>query len=82
MSDINEILKSPGWTMDDAYVDIRAPRYEESVSKLSSLVKDFEKFETVDANNVLAAMKVYEEAECIGSSLLSFLRCMGGKKFN
>lgn len=79
MSDINEILKSPDWTMDDAYVDLRAPRYEESVTKLTSLVKDFEQYQKVDASNVLAAMKVYEEAECIGSSLLSFIKCMGAK---
>lgn len=79
MNNLNSILKSPAWTMDDAYGDLRAPRYEQSVTELEVIAKQLGGVQSVDASNVEETLSLYEKATCLSSSLLCFIKCMGAK---
>lgn len=71
-------LGSPEWQMDDAYVDIGAPRYEASFAKAESLIEALEASPADDAH-LEAALKTYDEALTITTSLSCFLKCLGAK---
>lgn len=82
MSYINQILKAPSWTMEDAYGDLEAPRYEESVTHLTTLIDKLASFKEIDRNNLQIAMQIYEDIVTVKSSLEAFIKCTGAKNSN
>lgn len=71
-------LGAPEWQMDDAYVDIGAPRYEASFAKAQFLIEALEATPADDAH-LEEALQTYDAALTITTSLSCFLKCLGAK---
>ena len=72
-------LMAPEWQMEDAYGDIRSPRYEASVAEALEAVKNLEADTVVTRENVAERLALYDRAVTLLSSLASFVKCTGAK---
>ena len=72
-------LMAPEWQMEDAYGDIRSPRYEASVAEALEAVRNLETDTAVTRENVAAKLALYDRAVTLLSSLASFVKCTGAK---
>ena len=72
-------LMAPEWQMEDAYGDIRSPRYEASVADALEAVKGLEADNVVTRENVAERLALYDRAVTLLSSLASFVKCTGAK---
>ena len=72
-------LMAPEWQMEDAYGNIRSPRYEASVADALEAVKNLETDSIVTRENVAERLALYDRAVTLLSSLASFVKCTGAK---
>ena len=79
MTNTKTNLMAPEWQMEDAYGDIRSPRYEASVAEALEAVKNLEADAVVTRENVAQRLALYDRAVTLLSSLASFVKCTGAK---
>lgn len=79
MGDLNDILHAPEWQMDDVYQDIGSERYEASFKTLDEKLCQLQHIPSINRNNVLSALSLYDDFVTVASSLKCFVICLGAK---
>lgn len=74
-----DLLAAPAWQMEDAYGDLRSPRYEASVAEAEKAVAALEASTAVDRDHAAELLALYDRAVTLLSSLQSFVKCTGAK---